>query len=41
MTALCLELVDITKDWVSSFVMLCQDFAPADSFLFVCGSFGL
>ncbi len=30
MTALCLELMDITKDWVSSFVMLCQAFAVAN-----------
>ncbi len=30
MTALSLELMDITKDWVSSFVMLCQAFTAAD-----------
>ncbi len=30
MTALSLELMDITRDWVSSFVMLCQAFAAAD-----------
>ncbi len=30
MTALSLELVDITRDWVSSFVMLCQAFTAAD-----------
>ncbi len=30
MTALGLELMDITRDWVSSFVMLCQVFTAAD-----------
>ncbi len=30
MTALSLVLMDITRDWVSSFVMLCQDFTAAD-----------
>ncbi len=30
MTALSLELMDITRDWVLSFVMLCQDFTAAD-----------
>ncbi len=30
MTALSLELMDITRDWVSSFVMLCQAFTLAD-----------
>ncbi len=30
MTALSLELMDITKDWVSSFVTLCQAFTAAD-----------
>ncbi len=30
MTALSLELMDVTKDWVSSFVMLCQAFTAAD-----------
>ncbi len=30
MTALSLELMDITRDWVSSFVMPCQAFAAAD-----------
>ncbi len=29
-TALSLELMDITRDWVSSFVMLCQAFTLAD-----------
>ncbi len=31
MTALNLKLMDITGDWVSSFVMLCQTFTAADS----------
>ncbi len=30
MTALSLELMNITRDWVSSFVMLCQAFTAAD-----------
>ncbi len=30
MTALSLELMDITRDWVSSYVMLCQAFTAAD-----------
>ncbi len=30
MTALSLELMDITRDWVLSFVMLCQAFTAAD-----------
>ncbi len=30
MTALSLQLVDITRDWVSSFVMLCKAFTAAD-----------
>ncbi len=30
MTALSLELMDFTRDWVSSFVMLCQAFTAAD-----------
>ncbi len=30
MTALSLELMDITRDWFSSFVMLCQAFTAAD-----------
>ncbi len=30
MTAWSLDLMDITKDWVSSFVMLCQAFTAAD-----------
>ncbi len=30
MTALSLDLMDITRDWVSSFVMLCQAFTAAD-----------
>ncbi len=30
MTALCLELMDITRDWVSCFMMLCQAFTVAD-----------
>ncbi len=30
MTAFSLELMDITRDWVSSFVMLCQAFTAAD-----------
>ncbi len=38
MTALSVELMGITRDWVSSFVMLCQAFTAADlSYcLFVC-----
>ncbi len=36
MTALSLELMDITRDWVSSFVMIFQAFTAADlSCLFV------
>ncbi len=30
MTALSLELMDITRNWFSSFVMLCQAFTAAD-----------
>ncbi len=43
MTALCLDLMDITRDWVSSFVMLCQAFTAADfsCCLFVCLEFCL
>ncbi len=36
MTALSVELMDITRNWVSSFVMLCQAFTAAD---FSCSLF--
>ncbi len=41
MTALSLDLMDITRDWLSSFVMLCQAFAAADFSCCVCGAFCL
>ncbi len=42
MTALSLELMDITRYWDSSFVMLCQAFTSTGfSCFFVCGSFCL
>ncbi len=36
MTALSLDLMDITKDWVSSFVMLCQAFTATATSVVVC-----
>ncbi len=38
MTALSLELMDISRNWVSSFVMLCQAFTADDFSCCLCGT---